>query len=381
VYLDGAMIPIPSAGNGLSNAQKHRLTPVSSPFSPGGFSRLKRLLNKTNMKQFFTGILLLSVQCIYAQDSAKLHVFSMEEYEKAKTFKIKDLDNDTYVKFENTYVLDRYEGRKPYFITGDDGKKKRIDMYRLLLREGKQELGTLIYYTNENGTIYQACLPNFRAGGKVWEKYFEDIHGIDKVEPNFVLKLSYVLSKEFGFQLYKSASGGKDISREAGTYGTDICFPGDVLVSMWDGSKKTLSKIEKGDRIITVDQATHLPTTTRVTALVAHEEKDYAITHLVLVAAGEKHTKTGTAVRLSVKELNATPNHPVVTEKGETKIGAVKEGDEILCLNKQTGVYEKYIVWSKTEQAGGVQKVYNIETSGGSTFIMNEVMVLQKALK
>jgi hypothetical protein len=331
------------------------------------------------MKKFLVGFFLLLLQfVINAQDSSKLHVFSMEEYEKAKTFKVKDLDNDTYIKFENTWVLDRYEGRKPYFITGDDGQKKRVDIYRLLLREGKQELGTILYYTNEKGTIYQACLPNFRAGGKVWEKYFEDIHAIDKVEPNFVLKLSYVLSRELGFQLYKAASQGKDISREAGTYGMDICFPGNVQVLMWDGSKKILSEIKKGDKIITVDPRTKQSATTSVTALVSHEEKNYAITRLILLGVDEKHTGIGTDVKLSTKELNATPNHPVMTANGEKKTGDVKEGDEILCMDKQKGVYEKYIVWNKTEQAGGVQKVYNIETNGGSTFIMNEVMVLQK---
>ena len=293
------------------------------------------------MKKFLAGLLLLAIQFgVKAQDTAK-HIFSMEEYEKTKTFKIKDLDNDTYVKFENTYVLDRYESRKPYFITGDDGKKKRIDIYRLLLREGKQELGTLIFYTNESGVLYEACLPNFRANPKVWEKYFEDIHAIDKIEPNFVLKLSYVLSKEFGFQLYKAANQGKDISREAGTYGMDICFPGDVEVSMWDGSKKILSEIKKGDRIITVDPATKKPTTTQVTALVSHEEKNYAITKLLLLEANEKQLAWGTLVNLSAKELNATPNHPVVTTAGEKKMGDVKEGDEILCLDKQTGAVQQ----------------------------------------
>ena len=331
------------------------------------------------MKKFLISIALVSFQFgINAQDTAKLHTLSLEEYKRAKTFKIKDLDNDTYVKFENTYVLDRYESRKPYFITGDDGQKKRVDLYRLLLREGKVELGTLIFYTNEKGMLYQACLPDFKADANVWKTYFEDIHAIDKAEPNFVLKLSYVLSKEFGFQLYKAANQGKDISREAGTYGMDICFPGDINVSMSDGSKKLLREIKKGDRIVTVDPSTQKATTTEVTALVAHEEKNYAITRLLLFGASQKQTPAGTEVKLAAKELNATPNHPVVTATGEKKIGEVKEGDEILCMDKQTGIYEKYIVWNKTEQAGGVQKVYNIETNTGSTFIMNEVMVLKK---
>src|SRR5450432_4645665 len=255
------------------------------------------------MKKILAGLLFISFQCIlHAQDTSKVHTLSIEEYEKAKTLKVKDLDNDTYIKFENTYVLDRYESRKPYFITGDDGLKKRIDLYRFLLREGKVELGTLIFYTNEKGTIYQACLPDFKADAKVWKTYFSDIHAIDKIEPNFVLKLSYVLSREFGFQLYKAANQGKDISREAGTYGMDICFPGDVEVSMYDGSNKLLREIKKGDRIITVDPATQKATATEVTALVEHNENNYAITQLILFSAGEKKTSGRTEVKLSVKE-------------------------------------------------------------------------------
>ncbi len=324
--------------------------------------------------------LLISQYNSKAQEKTVIRSLTMDEYEKAKTFKVKDLDNDTYVKFDNTYILDRYEGRKPYFITGDDGQKKRIDIYRFLLKDGMQEMGTVLFYTNEKGKLYQACLPNFKADGKVWEKYFEDIHAIDKTEPNFVLKLSYVLSKELGFQLYKASRQGADLSKEAGTYGSDICFPGTVEVAMWDGSKKFLRDIKKGDRIITVDPQTKTSAITQVTALVAHEEKNYAITRLVLLGAGEIQTQAGNEIKLSVKELNATPNHPVFTVNGEKKMGEIKPGDEILCLNKQTGIYEKYTVWTRTEGAGGFQKVYNIETNGGSTFIMNEVMVLQKPL-
>ncbi len=75
------------------------------------------------MKKICLSAILIIVS--FSINAQTLHTLSMEEYEKAKTFAVKDLDNDSYVKFENTYVLDRYEGRKPYFITGDDGNKKR----------------------------------------------------------------------------------------------------------------------------------------------------------------------------------------------------------------------------------------------------------------
>ena len=336
-------------------------------------------MNKIKHLLLFSGLFFLA-SVLNAQTAGPMHILSMEEYEKAKTFSVKDLDNDTYVKIENTYVLDRYEARKPYFITGDDGQKKRIDLYRLLLKDGMQDLGMMIFYTNEKGKQYKACLPDFKAPSKVWEKYFEDIHAIDRIEPNFVLKLSYILSKELGFQLYKSANQGKDLSKEAGTYGSDICFPGTTKVSMADGTQKLLSQVKQGDQILTVDPNTHISTPVQVKELVAHEEKNYAITQLILLSAIQSNTASGTDIILSCKQLSATPNHPVITKEGEKKMGEVKEGDEILCADKVTGIYQKYTVWNKTEQAGGLQKVYNIVTNGGNTFVMNEVMVLQKAI-
>jgi hypothetical protein len=79
-------------------------------------------------------------------------------------------------------VLDRYESRKPYFITGSDGLKKRIDLYKLIAKEGMQEIGLMVFYTNEKGKLYKALVPDFTADAKVWEQYFQDIDNINKVE-------------------------------------------------------------------------------------------------------------------------------------------------------------------------------------------------------
>lgn len=325
-------------------------------------------------------LLLLSLYAslLYGQDKSTDRGITMEEYEKAKTLSVKDLDNDTYVKFDNRYILDRYESRKPYFITGDDGKKKRIDMYRFLLKDGLQQLGTVIFYTDEKGQRYRACLPGFKAEPAIWEKYFTDIHATDKKEPNYVLKLSYVLSKEFGFQLYKAANQGKDLSKEAGTYGSDICFPGTVSVAMANGGHKPLENISKGDRIITVDPVSNKANITEVTALVAHETRNYAITTLLLLSASELSENV---IRLSTKKIQATPNHPLQLKQGVRKIGEVKEGEMLTCRNESTGRFETYTVWSKEEKAGGIQKVYNMLTTGGSTFLINDVVVSQKALQ
>src|SRR4051812_3551230 len=113
-----------------------------------------------------------------AQTTPNPRPLTLDEYNKALTYSIADLDKDTYVKFDNAYVLDRYEGRKPYFITGSDDLKKRIDLYKLIAKAGMQEIGLMVFYTSETGKRYQALVPDFTADAKVWEKYFNDIDNI-----------------------------------------------------------------------------------------------------------------------------------------------------------------------------------------------------------
>jgi len=315
-----------------------------------------------------TGLFVAGLMAVRAQDSAASRALTMAEYEKAPSFHVKDLDKDTYVKFENAYILDKSGFGKPYFITGDDGKRKRIDLYKLILKEGRVELGTMIFYSNEKGQGWVACMPGYKADANVWKKYFEDIHAIEKDEPNFVLKLSYVLSKELGYQLYRNATGtaGKEVSREAGTYGNDICFPGDMEVAMAGGGKKPLSEVKAGDAVVAMDPVTGREKTVAVKELTVHEAKNYAITRLVLVAARELGERD---LVLSSRVLEATPNHPMV---GGKKVGELKVGDAVLC---EDGIFT---VWDKTEGAGGMQRVYNIVADGESPLTVNGVIVKQK---
>ncbi|GAA3980584.1 Hint domain-containing protein [Mucilaginibacter dorajii] len=303
---------------------------------------------------------------------------TMDEYTKAQGYTIANLDQDTYVKFDNAYVLDRYESRKPYFITGSDGLKKRIDLYKLVAKEGMQEIGLMVFYTNEKGKMYKALVPDFTADAKVWEKYFLDIDNINKEETNFILKLSYVLSKEMSFQQYKMLNGGKDMKEESATYGNDICFPGDEMVTMAGGGTKMLKTVKPGDAVITIDPTTNKSSVVKVKELTTHDAKNYALTRLVLVSAVVTDTKVGQFINLNSKILQATPNHPMLTKQGNQKMGEIKTGQEVLCLNDQTGKYEAFIVLQKTEKGGGIQKVYNIVVDGGSTLLMNGVMVMQK---
>lgn len=321
---------------------------------------------------FAAAVVMAASGVVRAQDTTATRALTMEEYEKARTYSVADLDKDTYVKFDNAYILDHSGFGKPYFITGDDGKRKRIDLYKLIRKADRAEIGTVIYYTTENGKRYTACMPGYRADPQVWKKYFEDIHAIEKQEPFFVLKLSYVLSKELGYQLYRSMRAGQGaVDRsESGTYGNDICFPGDMEVTMAGGTKKPLSEVKPGDAVVTVDPSSRRESVVMVKELTTHAVKNYAITKLLLVSAVEKGAHE---IALSSRTLEATPNHPM--GNGKTA-GELNAGDKVWCWEGKG--FKAFAVWDKTEGAGGMQHVYNIIAAGGSTFLMNGVMVMQK---
>lgn len=304
---------------------------------------------------------------------------TLEEYELAHTQTIEDLDNVTYVKFDDgQYIFDRYEMRKPIYITGDDGLRKRVDIYKFIARNGLQELGTMIFYTNEKNELFKALVPNYTASGDVWERYFEDIHSINNTEENFVLKLSYVISRELAFQMYKGMNNGQLTDTEHATYGSDICFPGDQLVTLDSGESLPLHQIKKGDKIIAFDPASGNSSMIEVSKLVSHTPENYAISELTLLQDEKNQTEKGLFINLSFKTLKATPNHPMMTNEGKKEIGKIREGEEVLTWNPKNKSYESYTVFNTRELTDGVQPVYSIEAEKGSTLLINGVVVRQK---
>src|SRR5260221_9914451 len=70
-----------------------------------------KLITAFHMKRIFMIAFLLSagIFAARAQDTTGNRALSLAEYEKVKTFAIGDLDKDTYVKFENAYILDHHD--------------------------------------------------------------------------------------------------------------------------------------------------------------------------------------------------------------------------------------------------------------------------------
>jgi hypothetical protein len=156
-----------------------------------------------------------------AQEKAR--GLTLDEYKKAKTFAVNDLDNDTYLKFENAYVLDRYEMRPPYVFKYSDGIERRIYLYRLLDNKTKASLGmTAVYFTPGDGKKIHVCIPNPQAEKAVWAQYIDDLKEYAGAEKGFGSAFAYVTSRE----LAALAGGGAGATAaSAGKTDFDVCFP------------------------------------------------------------------------------------------------------------------------------------------------------------
>ncbi|MBD0260429.1 MAG: hypothetical protein ICV83_32330, partial [Cytophagales bacterium] len=256
-----------------------------------------------------------------AQEKAR--GLTLEEYKKAKAFTVNDLDNDTYVKFDNAYVLDRYEMRPPYVFKYSDGIERRIYLYRLLDNKTKASLGmTAIYFTPGDGKKMHVCIPNPQAEKAVWAQYIDDLKEHTAAEKGFGSAFAYVTSRELA-ALVGGGTGATAVS--AGKTDFDVCFPAFARVTLADGTEKAIADVRPGDRVASYDAVTGTLQTAVVQAVQVHDRQPYLVQSVVLTttdlfASREGH-RPGTQL-----VLQATPNHPVWTPTGAVPLGKLQTG-------------------------------------------------------
>lgn len=320
-------------------------------------------------------ILLLIVPFVHAQDEVR--GMTKEEYELAKTATVANLDEDTYVKVgTGDYVLDRYDMKPPYVITGDSGVKKRLDIYKMIAREGMADLGLIVFFTNtEAQETFNLVIPNLASKGEVWNMYFDDIHQHDREEEDVALKMSYILSKEVAYLMQKSS--GVDMSamdQENSDY--DFCFAADALVSMADGSEKAIKDVQPGDQVLAYAEGQIL--TVKVEGINIHRKASMDLTKAVLFPQ-ENITASVTATRTSegMTELVATANHPVMTEAGVKAMGALSAGDILFKYDAQTHTTRSYQVHFVSNQYASADEVYSLEVEGNN-YLVSGMLVMEK---
>ncbi len=320
----------------------------------------------------FSGVTISAV----AQDKAR--GLTLEEYRKVKTFGISDLEGETYVKFDNAYVLDRYEMRPPYVFKYSDGIERRIYLYRLLDNKTKASLGmVVIYFTPGDKKKFNVCIPNPQADKAVWARYIDDLKEYNAMEKGFGSAFSYVTSREMAVL----AGGGAGTTASTGSKTDfDVCFPAFAVVTMADGRLLPISQVRAGDQVASYNTETGTYETATVQEVEVHDQQLYGI-NTVFLSRVELFASLNADMGGGSQMLEATPNHPVWTRSGIKPLGNLAAG-EVLTGQNPDGTFARWQVMGVGNPAAAgaayfTDKVYNLVTSRPA-YLVNQMVVYTK---
>jgi hypothetical protein len=323
-------------------------------------------------------LLLLGSSIARSQNDAQAaRGMSMTDYDKAKTFKLNDIDNDTYVKFDNAYVLDRYEMKPPYVFKYSDNIERRFYLYKLLDNQTRKDLGMVaIYYLPASKKSINLPIPNATADKQVWARYIDDLKELGEKESGFLSAFSYTLSREVSIMMGAGSGQASPVSQSKIDY--DVCFPSGTPVTLLDGSQVAIETLKAGDRIAAYNQKTGQLETTIIKNVEVHESKDYAVTSVmavrreVVTVSVNNNTNVMGALR-----LEATSNHPVLTKSGRKQLGELVPGDVIYCYDSTQETFAEFEVRVIAKDFRTVSQVYNLVTDK-QNFLVNHAVVLDK---
>jgi hypothetical protein len=315
------------------------------------------------MKTKLYSLILLFIS-LFASAQEEKRGITKAEFAVVKTLTITNLEKDTYVKTDKGFILDRYESRPAFVFKFSDGIERRIYLYKVFESDKMKEVGMLAFFvTPKDGKQLKLCIPNAMADKEVWGQYIDDLKDNDKKISGFSSCIAFVLSREF--------SGGGENKASGDDY--EYCFPATVRVRMADSTEKTIDNVKTGEKIAVYNPQNHLAETATITAVQIHDNKDFALTKLVLFPV-ENETASLMKINESI-ELEATPNHPVFTEAGKKNMRDIKTGDVLYFVENQK--IKKYQVHAVFAEVRKVNRVFNLVTDKG-VYLINDLVVFGK---
>jgi Hint module len=310
-------------------------------------------------------ILFITNITTFAQEVTEKAGIKNAECEAVKKIAIKNLDKDTYVK-EGAFILDN--SNPPYVFKFSDGMERRIYLYKVMESAGMKEIANLmIFNTPKDGKRINLVVPNPLADKEVWGKYIDELKDGEKAVMGFSSCVAFVLAKEFSGVL---AVKGKEEDKY------EYCFPPTAQVSMADGSLKNISEVQIGDKVLSYNVLSKKPETTIVQKIQVHEGKTFDITRVLLIDPAQSVTAS-LGVKYNLKSLEATANHPILTDKGMVKMGDLKVGNQVYVFDNETNSFKNHKVFITQPSNSKVQKVYNLITEK-ENYLVNSVVILKK---
>ena len=301
---------------------------------------------------------------IFAQESEKAGIKNAD-FEAVRKISIKNLEKDTYVK-DGTFILDN--SNPPYVFKFSDGMERRIYLYKVMESAGMKEIANLmVFNTPKDGKRINLVIPNPLADKEVWGKYIDGLKDGEKAVMGFSSCVAFVLAKEFSGVLAM-----KD--KEEDKY--EYCFPATAQVSMANGSFKNISEVEVGDKVLSYNVLTKKSETTTVRKVQIHKHKQFDISKVLLIDPTQSMTAS-LGVKYNLKSLEATANHPILTDKGMVKMGNLKVGNQVYVYDNETNTFKNHKIFITQPSNSKVSKVYNLLTDKDN-YLVNSVVVLEK---
>ena len=309
-------------------------------------------------------VIFITKLTIFAQEVEKMGI-KIADFEAVRKISIKNLEKDTYVK-DGAFILDN--SNPPYVFKFSDGMERRIYLYKVMESAGMKEIANLmIFNTPKDGKRINLVIPNPLADKEVWGKYIDELKDGEKAVMGFSSCVAFVLAKEFSGVL---AMKGKEEDKY------EYCFPATAQVSMADGSLKNISEVKVGDKVLSYNTLSKKSQITTVQKVQIHENKQFDISRILLIDPTQSMTAS-LGVKYNLKALEATANHPILTDKGMVKMGDLKVGNQVYVFDNETNTFKNHKIFITQPSNSKVSKVYNLLTEKES-YLVNSVVVLKK---
>jgi hypothetical protein len=179
------------------------------------------------------------------------------------------------------------------------------------------------------------------------------------------------LINEFGGAKHAYINTKGEIIWEGAPY--YVCFPGDAMVTMADGTGKKISEIKPGEFVLSFDKEKKRICPTLVKQVQMHEGS-FPMMKLKFDDP-QNDLLASTEAIVSTSFLEATANHPVMTTQGVKPLSEIKINDIIYLYSDNTRKEVKVVSIKPNTYSAG--KVYNLITEYGNYFV-NGIMVMMK---
>ncbi|WNJ19642.1 hypothetical protein [Pontibacter sp. G13] len=293
-----------------------------------------------------------------------------DDIKTIKGLSIGNLEKDTYLVFDEGYVLDRWELKPAYVFNFSDEIERKVYVYAISDLEEGDTLGLALYYQVESQSLtIPIIMPGVNGERAAWDQYMDDLKYTGEDHAGFLACISFVISREFAGLMNSQSSAPQSDEGEF-----EYCFPGDAQVAMADGSFKRIDEIQAGDHIRTLGSE-EMSQETIVTGVVTLEEMT-SINRIgvlpwegILMAADEW-------TQLPWIYLEATAGHPILTSKGSVKMADLEANDQLFGVDDQGEISELrvHFIWEASRK---VPKVYHLLTEG-KPYLVSGIWVMEK---